>query len=156
MGAKLRKAEIDLSTIGTGVITFGAWTFIKFILSYSLAGDKLTKSLPQENKAVTLTIIYTVIALSLLIRCYIGFSARGESKGKKKHIFYLICAGVILFFSVLIILFEVIMLIFLMDGILTLVINIIVDLTSAVLLLELIINSVRVRRYRKTEVQDER
>lgn len=160
MDARIRKAEIELTTLGSGVIAFGAWTFIKTALNYIFIGFDAVEDQDEITKTTVVILTWVIIAVDLLVRVYVGFSARAEGRNKRRKTpLYIILAGGVLFFTVIIALAEIVMLVLMTGGLLNLLVNIIIDITSGVMLLELMINAVRVRRYRKEvqkEVRDER
>lgn len=151
MNAKARKAEVNLKSLGTGVILFGAWTFIKFAVSYLIYGFGNNDLLDDNTTVIFNVIVWSVIAVAFLIRLYIGRSAHSESEGKRKHIFYLILTGSLVFIDILAIIAE-FYLMFTEDyGILSMLITILIDVTSVVIMIELMVNAITIRKLRKKE-----
>lgn len=150
MEAVKNKIEINLITGGTGLMFFGLWTFIKFFLTSVFLGveyDNNTNT--SEEIKVTATIISIIIVgIVSALFCYVGLSARAEGKGKKKSIMYLIVNGFILFFCILIIILETASLIFGVN-IITIIITIIIDATAAFFMLDVMINSIKLRKIRR-------
>ncbi len=148
--AKENKTEVNLITIGTGVIFFGLWTFIKFMLSYFLADDRI-----NNNDSGVIYVFTFVFALFLaFLHCYIGLSARAEGNGKKKSPVYIVVAGILVFLINLFIVIE-IFLIFTSEFTFSLIISVIIDTTSMVFLVELIVNSIKIRQIRKQSAREE-
>lgn len=144
MNSIIRKTEINLITIGTGVILFGLWTFVKFFLTSVFADIN-----HLENSDLFSISAWIITIIELTIRCYIGFSARSEGRGKRKRILYLILTSFIILIYLPIIALEV-LIIFVTPGyIFNMIITLIIDATSVIFLLELMIDSIRLRRLRK-------
>lgn len=170
---KLRKYESKLAVSGKAVITFGLWSVIKAALFFITQPVDLIKALGIEEEVtatatefaknnvnvevrfvvsgVILAMIFSYMILAVLLRCYIGRSAITESRGlKKKTVIYIILA-VLMSISLIMALSNV----FLgepdadgnvLDAALT---SRLLDLTSLIALVDLIISAVRVRRLRK-------
>ena len=143
MGAKTRRLENNLVTLGTGVIAFGLWAFIKLILTVILLGSAYYEDAGEEDQLAAVISTW-VIAM--------GMSARAEGKGKHVKPVYLFFAGMICVYSLAIILLEAFYLItdFIdIDDPLILVITIFIDVTRMVFLIQLIYSSVALRKIRK-------
>ena len=148
MSAIKNKIEINLITTGTGLMFFGLWTFIKFFLTIVFLGVEYDDNTSDEVKLIATIIAIIAVAIVSALFCYVGLSARAEGKGKKKSVVYLIVNGFILFFHILIIILETVSLLFGVN-IFTIVVTIIIDATAAVLMLEVMINSIKLRKIRR-------
>ena len=148
MSAIKNKIEINLITTGTGLMFFGLWTFIKFFLTIVFLGVEYDDNTSDEVKLIATIITIIAVAIVSALFCYVGLSARAEGKGKKKSVVYLIVNGLILFFHILIIILETVSLLFGVN-IFTIVVTIIIDATAAVLMLEVMINSIKLRKIRR-------
>ena len=148
MSAIKNKIEINLITTGTGLMFFGLWTFIKFFLTIVFLGVEYDDNTSDEVKLIATIIAIIAVAIISALFCYVGLSARAEGKGKKKSVVYLIVNGFILFFHILIIILETVSLLFGVN-IFTIVVTIIIDATAAVLMLEVMINSIKLRKIRR-------
>ncbi len=148
MSAIKNKIEINLITTGTGLMFFGLWTFIKFFLTIVFLGVEYDDNTSDEVKLIATIIAIIAVAIVSALFCYVGLSARAEGKGKKKSVVYLIVNGFILFFHILIIILEAAALLF-GENIFTIVVTIIIDATAAVLMLEVMINSIKLRKIRR-------
>ena len=153
MDTKTRKTEIDLVTLGTGMIFFGAWTFIKLILTTLLYDTELFKDLPDVVTAIVYIIIFYIAGIAFLIHFYIGMSARAEGKGKRKTVIYIILTGVIIFLGVPELTAEAYLLFTENHSLLHIIVTLIIEVTSLVITLELFVNAIRLRRLRKKEAQ---
>ena len=150
MSAIKNKIEINLITTGTGLMFFGLWTFIKFFLTIVFLGVEYDNNTSDEVKLIATIITIIAVAIVSALFCYVGLSARAEGKGKKKSVMYLIVNGFILLFHILIIVLEAVSLIF-GENILTIIITIIIDATAAFFMLEVMINSIKLRKIRRRE-----
>ena len=148
MSAIKNKIEINLITTGTGLMFFGLWTFIKFFLTIVFLGVEYDDNTSDEVKLIATIITIIAVAIISALFCYVGLSARAEGKGKKKSVVYLIVNGLILFFQILLIALEAAALLF-GENILTIIITMIIDATAAVLMLEVMINSIKLRKIRR-------
>lgn len=148
MSAIKNKIEINLITTGTGLMFFGLWTFIKFFLTIVFLGVEYDDNTSDEVKLIATIITIIAVAIVSALFCYVGLSARAEGKGKKKSVVYLIVNGFLLFFHILIIILEAAALLF-GENILTIIITMIIDATAAVLMLEVMINSIKLRKIRR-------
>ena len=127
---------------------FGLWTFIKFFLTIVFLGVEYDDNTSDEVKLIATIIAIIAVAIVSALFCYVGLSARAEGKGKKKSVVYLIVNGFILFFHILIIILEAVSLLF-GENILTIIITMIIDATAAVLMSEVMINSIKLRKIRR-------
>lgn len=149
MDVCIRKTEINLRTCGVGVIAFGAWAFIKFMLTNTLFGDRIDEGLSAPVSLIVNILVWGFSALILFLRIYVGLSARSESKGNRKTCFYIILTGIMAFFGFASIMIEIALLFFATERLLHLIITMIIDITSLTILIELMVNAIRIRRYRK-------
>ena len=94
-------------------------------------------------------IAYMFIAVDVPLNCYAGLSARAEGKGKKKTPLYLVVTVLILICRSLIILLEIYLLFASETGKLTIAVSVIIDATAAVIMTEMAVNAIRLRRLRR-------
>jgi len=155
MDIKMRKAEINLKSLGTGVMLFGAWTFIKLALSCLIygIGDQLDESLDQAVVIIVNVIVWGFIVLLFLMHLYIGQSARRESEGRRKRAFYLFLTGAVVMINAAAIATEVFMIVTQHEEILTMLITVLIDVTSVAILIELIVNALALRKLRREEAK---
>lgn len=152
MGAKTRRLENNLVTLGTGIIAFGLWAFIKLILTVLFLGSAYFEDSPEEQRLAVIIATWVVAVLTLLMYGWLGLSARAEGNGKKKKPVYLFFVGMISVYSFAVILIETVYLITEINEIedpLSLFITIIIDVTRMIFLFELIYSSVTLRKIRK-------
>lgn len=152
MNAKARKMEINLRTLGTGVILLGAWTFIKFALTLLMYGPQIGDNEIAPEYVIWINVFIVGFAgIDFLLRLYTGLSARAEGKGKRKTVIYLILTGILIALGIFSVLVDIYYIWIAYDALFTLIITIIIDLTSTIILLELMINAIGIRRLRRKE-----
>lgn len=153
MEAQKRKLETNLITLGTGVILFGIWTFIKFAISFILFGTELDEVLSDEQLILGNIFIWIFSAIEFLLRCYIGFSARSEGKGKHKSVWYLLVTGIFVIWYFVLILLDCGTLFAIDENYFDVIVTIIIDITSLVFLIEVFLYSVKLRKLRKAQLK---
>lgn len=154
MNVKIRKLESNLTTIGTGIIAFGFWGFLKFILSYLFLGAQSVGIDGDEYITVIAIFVWAVAILIPLVYLWIGMSARAEGRGKRKSALYLFMVGWIIFVSTIAILLELYSLSKLKDWF-EIIVTLIIDLTRYVFLIELMVYSISLRKLRKEQSRGE-
>lgn len=154
MDVKIRRLESNLTTIGTGIIAFGFWGFLKFILSYLFLGAQSVGIDGDEYITVVAIFVWAVAILIPLVYLWIGMSARAEGRGKRKSILYLFMVGWIIFVSTIAILMELYSLSKLKDWF-EIIVTLIIDLTRYVFLIELMVYSISLRKLRKEQSRGE-
>ncbi len=151
--ARIRRLQDMLAIAGTGILAFSAWTLLKTILFFFVYDEQAQRQIFQINDEMsmeTFYIAFIIIALiDLAIRVYVGMSARGESKGKRKGVLYLIVAAFIAIGSV-----SSIVLILLGNSsspsMFDLIMTAVIEVTSFAILMLMIICAVRLRRLSKS------
>jgi hypothetical protein len=182
---QLRKYESILVLSGSGVMIFGLWSIIRFALYYIIKpfdpeeyigksdySELLTESsevgvdhLAENMGTIIVVIVFTVLAIDLLLRIYIGMSARAYGRGKK--------SGFFIFAALLIAVFELLGIIVSVESFWAPIIAVIreqsvdayaetassgdhvgsvsifVDITSFLILIELVFSAFKVRKLRK-------
>lgn len=157
MGATKRRLENNLVTLGTGIIAFGLWAFIKLLLTVMFVGSAYFEDTAEEYRFITMIATWVIAILILLMYVWLGLSARAEGKGKQKKPFYLFVVGIISLYSFFGILLETFYLFTQfnnMEDPLTVFVTIIIDVTRMVFLIELIYSSVSLRKIRKQEREE--
>ena len=157
MGATKRRLENNLVTLGTGIIAFGLWAFIKLLLTVMFVGSAYFEDTAEEYRFIAMITTWVIAILSLLMYVWLGSSARAEGKGKQKKPVYLFAVGIISLYSFFGILLETFYLFTQfnnMEDPLTVFVTIIIDVTRMVFLIELIYSSVSLRKIRKQEREE--
>ena len=152
MDAKTRQMEIDLMTLGTGVILFGLWSIVRTALTLFIFDDEIKELVEPEMRTPVYIFVFVFMSLVALLLVYTGFTARSVGKGKQKSILYLIVGG----FSILIYLLSIIIGISSIftendQGLLSMIASLLIDVTSIVCTLQMMIYGIRLRRIRKAE-----
>ena len=156
MEKKLRRSQVTLVTLGSGVILFGVWSVVKSLLYFrtNLFADLDTQIEPELLPYVKLAAV-VIVALFVLadlgIRLKIGRRARAEGMGRRQKNGYLILAALIVLVNITGDLLGVYYIV--ENGVpeqsgLDYVVSVLVDLSSTVLLAELIVTVLRVRKLR--------
>lgn len=149
LGAKIRRTQDNLFVLGTSVIVFGLWNLIKFVIYFFAAFNDIKGTVGEEYFLITVIMSWAIFVFSFVLRCFIGFSARAEGKGKRKNVVYLVFAGMIALVYFCVIAVEGAYLILRHNHIFSMIITLIIDITSFVFLVELIVNSIKIRKLRK-------
>lgn len=94
--ARIRRLQDTLIIAGDGVIAFSAWALVKAALFVILADDaridQLFGSVDDELLVYVFLVVGIVVCIDLIVRVFVGLSARAEGHGKKKSPFYLVVA----------------------------------------------------------------
>ena len=154
MDAKARKTEVNLNTLGAGVILFGAWIFIKFALSMLIYSNEIGELLTDSMMIAANIIIWSTAVIDFIMRLYIGISARSESRGKRKSCFYIVLAGIIVFFELFAVIGEIVLVFFINESLFSYIVTLIIDITSLVIMTELMISAIRIRVMRRKEAAE--
>ncbi len=156
MEQELRRRQVTLVTLGTGVILFGVWSVVKSMLYFrtNLFKDLDTQVEPELLPYIKLAIV-VIVALFVLadlgIRLKIGRRARAEGMGRRQKNGYLILAALIGLVNIIVDVLGVYYMV--KNGVpeqsgLDYIVSVLVDLSSTVLLAELIVTALRVRKLR--------
>ena len=163
---RLRRDENTLSVVGSGLIVFGIWSVVKALLHGTASYSKMLEEVRLEGTDLSelglgdlswvvagaaVAIVLIVLFLDLAIRVYVGMSARAECKGEKQGRKYLVLSVLLLILSGVYICSFVMVLFSGSDQVMDADAAILVELTSFVTLLQMIISAVRVRRARRAE-----
>ena len=145
---KLRRYENLLTVSGLGVIVFGLWSVIKTLLVLFMQEDTLA-DMPDSTliRVIFFTIIGLVLLVDLLLRLFVGLSARAEGFGKKKGVVYIVFAILLAIVSLI----SVGMIFFDMDeeSIVEIIVSVIVEGTSLIVVIELLIAAFNVKKLKK-------
>ncbi len=158
MESLLRRYQISLVTLGTGVILFGAWSAAKTMLYFIVRPELNVDFGPEYDPRTVLLIeivafgfVGLILLGDLLLRLYVGRAARAEGMGRRRSSAYLYITGVMILFSV----FSAgSSLYFSLTGagdsqnLLDFAVSFVVDVTSIAIMTRLIVTARRVRRLR--------
>ncbi|MBE6045876.1 MAG: hypothetical protein E7221_04150 [Clostridiales bacterium] len=170
---KLRKYEHTLAISGAAVVAFGIWSVVKAVVYFIViplakVGADLRETGGVDFESIqsfeitdrglgyiTAISIVLVLMIDLLMRFYVGRAAIIEGRGRKKSIFYLILASVmIVFLGISIVRRAIVWFIPDETGIMkdlmdTAGVSQILDLTSLFALIQVIVSAIMVRRLRE-------
>ena len=145
---KMRRYQNLLTVSGLGVIIFGLWTVLKTILLLFLQED-MVDDLPDGlfYRVLFFTLIGGVLLIDFLIRLFVGLSARAEGFGKKKGYGYIVVAILIAIASLV----SLVLIFFDMGdrSILELIVSFIVEATSMIATVELLVAAFTVKKLKK-------
>jgi len=157
MEKELRRRTDDLAALGTGVCFYGLWGIIKTVMELLADPDALRTAAEAQYGAfafaATVIILLFIMALALLPFFIVGLSARGEGLHGKNHIVYLFPAGALALMH----LWSAFMGYRLFDekDFLSVIVSIIMDVTVSITLIQVIVNSVKVKKLRKQLAEKE-
>ncbi len=156
MRRRLRRNENYLVIIGTGVMAFGFWSVIQTVLLLLLSPQAVseyfdTVSGPDFSPNIGYVLLMVLTTLDLLVRLYVGLSARAEGFGAKKGNLYVVFAVLLCFFHLLALVTAVLNRFRNYLGFEDAVMSLLIDITSLVTLVELV-NSIFKVRWLKREL----
>ena len=156
METELRRNQVSLVSLGTGIILVGAWSVLKAILYFWTKPGSLQNIDADPMVALfTIIIVYCIMGLVLFadlwLRVYLGRAAQAEGRGERQKNTYLYLASVFLFFNVVVLLLSLYVVFSGRAGEISVVesaVAFLIDLTSCSMLANLLITVKRVRRLR--------
>lgn len=153
---QLRKNQNTLVVIGLGVIAFGIWSVIKSVLLNVFSGQPL-EGISEEETAVKVIfwiLLVGSLAIDLRLRFYVGLSAINEGRGRKKRKAYIVWAFFMAFMSALAVVAGLATIRY-SEAIGTMIVMIVVETTSCVLLVEMALAALKVKKLcRKLEERE--
>lgn len=172
---RLRRSQSTLVIVGTGIIIFGAWAALK-VYSAILLGTENTiaefrvtvidESDPISDSdllkwIIIFATIYVLIELS--VRVYVGRSAISEGRGTASGRLYLVLTFILILAALAAVLLDVLVVLNDIAGKSTegevtrqdAWTSLVIDLTSLVMMVQMMISAFRVRKYKKTHRETE-
>ena len=167
----LRRAENTLMVVGLGIILFSAWSAVRTVGLVLLYRTKILtiikESLGEMDDVpisdntlfgILLAMVGIFLLFTIALRLFIGLSAMAEARGKRSGIFYILLTVFLIWVNIH----------FTIDTFLKVVATpavdyelesptfagVFIELTSVVMMIEMVISAVRVRKYRKQERQE--
>ena len=145
---KMRRYQNLLTVSGLGVIIFGLWSVLKSILLLFMK-EGILSEIPDDTfvRVMFFLILGGILLVDVLIRLYVGLSARAEGFGKKKGYGYVIIAILMALASL-----TSLVLIFFdsnEQSIWELIVSVIVEATSLVVTIELLVAAFTVKKLKK-------
>ena len=169
---KLRRNQNTLITVGTGTIAFGVWSFVKtlgmtlitrpdnisgYMSAMQSGGVEITDMSETAMFWTTVVISGILLIIDVSARLFVGFSAISVGRGKRHSRWYIVIALLMILGSVI----SVLMILYSFqldteDSVAALSNNsaisnntfsgVIIELTSTIMLIEMLAASVRVRK----------
>ena len=145
---KMRRYQNLLTVSGLGVIIFGLWSVLKTILLLFMK-EGILSEIPDDTfvRVMFFLILGGILLVDVLIRLYVGLSARAEGFGKKKGYAYVIIAILMALASL-----ASLVLIFFdanEQSLWELIVSVIVEATSLVVTIELLVAAFTVKKLKK-------
>ena len=161
----IRRSQNILIVVGTGTILFSIWTAVKILGTLFLLRDEtvaaVRKLVDEKGFVVSDTIIFNVLLAGTIvcmllfvgIRAYIGLSAVSEGRGRRRRKGYLILAVIMIIVDLLAAFSSTIGLMpkesygaFTVNTSMS---SYVIELTSTVMLIEMVVFAVRLRKARR-------
>gem|GEM_PF-3710720 len=164
MNSKLRqnllRYQNEISIIGSAVVLFALWSFIKMLAAYVLNKEHFRYFMEGNTKAGIIDLFFTVFFMALFfgidlcIRVYVGNSAKAESRGNRKNgkkigNKYIILSILIIFTNIVTLVSFIISQKSEFTGYIDIGVTIIVELTSTITLVEMVRAAFKIRHLRK-------
>lgn len=154
--AKIRKQQNILMYSGIFMIIFGIWSIIRIILMRYMDENQfldLFSSIDdlsvEQIETICFMLLLAFLILDLCARLYVGLSALKEGRGLyKKHVTYIIVAFI---YAVVFISYDIIFIFeekFVVDD----VIDAVLDITTNIATIKIVMASIRVRIYEKERI----
>lgn len=145
---KTRRYQNLLTVSGLGVIIFGLWSVLKSILLLFMK-EGILSEIPDDTfvRVMFFLILGGILLIDVLIRLYVGLSARAEGFGKKKGYGYVVIAILMALASL-----TSLVLIFFdsnEQSLWELIVSVIVEATSLVVTIELLVAAFTVKKLKK-------
>ena len=145
---KMRRYRNLLTVSGLGVIIFGLWSVLKTILLLFMK-EGILSEIPDDTfvRVMFFLILGGILLVDVLIRLYVGLSARAEGFGKKKGYGYVVIAILMALASL-----TSLVLIFFdtnEQSLWELIVSVIVEATSLVVTIELLVAAFTVKKLKK-------
>ena len=161
----IRRSQNTLIVVGTGTILFSVWTVVKTLGTLILLKDEavaVVRKTADENGIIISDqhLFYIVLAVTLIalllflaVRTYIGLTAISEGRGLRRRIGYLILAVIMIIFNITAVVMNFVSTtsqdshaVFSEDTSLS---AHIIEITSIIMLVELVFSAIRIRIVRK-------
>lgn len=163
----IRKTQNTLIVVGSGIVLFGIWTAVKMLGSFfllkeetiaamrMLGGEGMDELSDTAVFYITLVMVMLVMLVILAIRTYVGLSAISEGRGKKSRILYIPIAVIMIIFGIISFYTSFTTVedlgtygAFSKDTTMS---GLIIELTSVIMLTEMVVSAVRIKRLRKPD-----
>lgn len=157
MQLELRRQQNNLVILGGGVIAFSLWGLLKMLLILITANTQKNYIIQDVGEGTAEKIAFYVlffifIFADLLFRIYIGRSAIAEGRGKRKGTLYLLFAILLFVFYMAGIGLNMFIKLAEYESLEDRIVRTVIDITSAVIYLELFISALRTRAIQRKMV----
>ena len=161
----IRRSQNTLIVVGSGTILFSIWTVVKTLGSLILLNDEAVAAIRKTADEIGIILsdqilFYIELAVTLIamllflaVRTYIGLAAISEGRGIRRRMGYLILAVIMIIFNITAVVMNFVSTtsqdshaVFSEDTSLS---AHIIEITSIVMLVELVFSAIRIRRVRK-------
>ena len=152
MQKELRRRLDTITILGTGICFFGIWGFVKTIMHAIITRSDFREVISGDESFASTLIAFLIVGVILIVvlapHIYVGLSARGEGRRGKTHTVYLFMTGIMaaLYITSIIISIKDLPTAEETEDVIT---SIILDFTVTVSLIQIIINSIKIRQLRK-------
>lgn len=166
-----RRIQDTLIIVGTDIILFSIWTMVKTVGISMMYRTEIIRDMRSfggtENSTLSdstlfllfLIMILFLFSILLFLRLYVGLAAISEGRGRRRSNLYLAIAGIMIVLSILS-LYQMLLQLFsgaeiehapyyLSDD--PSISSVIIELTSIVMMLQMVSAAIRIRRLRKNE-----
>ena len=150
MQRDLRRFSDHLVSIGTGVAAFGIWGVLRIFMNIVIDRKRFLERLdvPLDNTLLQIVVYFIVFAACiffLAVHLYIGLSACADGMGRRKSPVYLIVTGLFIISQCQMIVREILEFQTEFDNLMDGIVTIFIDITVLVTLAELMIAAIHVR-----------
>lgn len=164
---EIRKYQSILRSIGTGIIMMGAWSLAKAVSMmlidssemYTAAGEisDVPELAMSQHAAMIFVICVTaaVVLIDILIRIYVGRSAIAIGKGQKRGAAYIVLTCLLILFSMIALLLIIASFRYYgKEGSDVSISAAVIELTSLIMLIEMLVASFRLKKHTLQEERD--
>lgn len=156
MSAKIKRYETTLAALGLGVIAFGVWNVVKYLIYFILGVNDQTAENTGASSINATTVYYIVygivfalLPIELALRLIIGISARSEGLGKKSRKAYIVLSAFIIILKLISFHFDIVSLTDRSSEFIDSLTAVLIDITSIAALVWLIVVSIKLKRAKK-------
>ena len=156
MSAKIKRYETTLATLGLGVIAFGVWNVVKYLIYFILGiNDQTAENTGASSIDVTTAyyiihgIIFALLLIDLALRLIIGLSARSEGLGKKSRKAYIVLSVFIVLLESISVYTDIVSLTESNSEFIDSLTAVLIDITSIAALVWLIVVSIKLKKAKK-------
>ena len=155
MDKQLRKFEINLEILGTGIIMCCIWMVAKCALLSSLYNMYLSAYFSKNELVIVNIIIWVVVAVEVLVRGFIGVSAKASGMGQSRSNVYLVLTVIVFVSDVIFVILEIISFFSYDYSLSEAIVTVIIDVTSLALILEVLVYECKLRKLRKNITEED-